>query len=245
MIASLPMYDRPETAAANDALWSALRDALGYGPERLSRAHGLWEVWESPDLLFSQTCGLPYRARLHGKVTLIGCPDFGLPGCPPGHYNSVLITRADHPGNFADLAAQRVVVNQTHSQSGCASILNFAAARGITIGNFMESGAHVASARRVAEGAADLAAIDAHTWRLICRYDEFASALREVGRTDPTPAMPYITHPSQDAPALRAALESALAALPGTTRDTLGVRGIVTVPAHAFLAVPTPAALAG
>ena len=31
MIASLPMYDRPETAAANDRLWQGVRERLGQG----------------------------------------------------------------------------------------------------------------------------------------------------------------------------------------------------------------------
>lgn len=39
MIAGFPMYDRPETAAAHDRLWSAIRARLGYGPARLTRAY--------------------------------------------------------------------------------------------------------------------------------------------------------------------------------------------------------------
>ena len=134
MIASLPMYDRPETATANDRFWAAIRSALGFGPETLDRAIGLWEAWEHPELLLSQTCGLPYRAHLHGKVSLVGSPDYDLPGCPPGYYNSVLITRTDQPGDFADLAPRRVAINQSHSQSGCASLLNHAAVQGIVLG---------------------------------------------------------------------------------------------------------------
>ena len=62
MIASLPMYDRPETAAANDRLWQGVRTRLGEGPEHLVRAGDPWEHWQSPDLLLSQTCGLPFRS---------------------------------------------------------------------------------------------------------------------------------------------------------------------------------------
>ena len=89
MIAALGMYDRPETAAANDALWALIRDGLRArgmdAPEVLTRGAGAyWPAWESPDMLLSQTCGLPFRARLHEKVTLIGTPDYGVEGCALG-----------------------------------------------------------------------------------------------------------------------------------------------------------------
>ncbi|MEC3860012.1 PhnD/SsuA/transferrin family substrate-binding protein [Mesobacterium sp. TK19101] len=240
MIVSLPMYDRPETAAANDVFWGLIREALGYGPERLNRALDPWEAWEHPDLLLSQTCGLPYRTRLQGKVSLIASPDFGLPDCPPGYYNSVLVARADDRRSLDDLAAARVVINQDHSQSGFAAIMSHFAACAIVPNIATQSGGHAASARMVAEGAADLAAIDGNTWRMIQAFDPWAGALREIERTAPTPAMPYITGPTQDAAPLRAAMVAAVDRLPDATRALLGLRGITLVPPQAFLAVPTP-----
>ena len=102
MIASLPMYDRPETAAANDRLWAGIRDRLRAeglpAPEALIHgASDLWPQWTSPDLVLSQTCGYPYRSRLHGQVLLVGTPDYGVDGCAPGHYRSVFVARADDP----------------------------------------------------------------------------------------------------------------------------------------------------
>ena len=95
MIAALPMYDRPETAAATDRYWGLIRDGLRAreieAPDDLTRTDDLWTLWQSPDLVLAQTCGLPFRARLHGQVQLVGTPDFGLPGCAPGYYNSVII----------------------------------------------------------------------------------------------------------------------------------------------------------
>ena len=57
MIAFLGMYDMPPLRAANDAFWTAIRAELGYGPEHLTRTDDPWPVWQSPDLLFAQTCG--------------------------------------------------------------------------------------------------------------------------------------------------------------------------------------------
>lgn len=50
MIASLTMYERPETTAALDALWQAIRAELNdsEAPETLTRGKDLWEVWTSP-----------------------------------------------------------------------------------------------------------------------------------------------------------------------------------------------------
>jgi hypothetical protein len=64
MIAALPMYDRPETAGANDRFWESVRDHLGYGPMTLTRGRDHWDIWQSPDLVLAQTCGLPFRAKL-------------------------------------------------------------------------------------------------------------------------------------------------------------------------------------
>ena len=65
MIATLPMYDRPETRAANDRFWDLIRSHLDEAPEELSRDDF---HWLHPDLLLSQTCSLPYRTALQGRV---------------------------------------------------------------------------------------------------------------------------------------------------------------------------------
>jgi hypothetical protein len=93
MIAALPMYDRPEMRAANDRFWQAIRDRLGDGPPHLTRDRDPWDIWQAPDLLLAQTCGFPYRARLHGRIYLVGTPDYGVEGCA----RRVLLQRAGGP----------------------------------------------------------------------------------------------------------------------------------------------------
>ncbi|WP_101065417.1 phosphate/phosphite/phosphonate ABC transporter substrate-binding protein [Roseovarius salinarum] len=241
MIASLPMYDRPETAAANDRLWRGIRSALGDGPVALTRAADPWEVWQHPDLLVSQTCGYPYRARLHGKVALVGAPVLDLPGCPAGHYYSVLVARADDPrADPADFAAAGLAYNEALSQSGWAAPQNMARAHGYAFTPGPCTGSHRASAQAVAEGGADIAALDALSWRLMRRHDAFAAALRVVAHTPPTPALPYIAGPAQDPAVILAALDRAVTALPAEDRDTLGLRGVMPLPATRYTAIPNP-----
>jgi ABC-type phosphate/phosphonate transport system substrate-binding protein len=249
VIASLPMYDRPETAAANDRLWASIRDAirsLGVAaPEALDRGIGLWEAWQAPDLLLSQACGLPYRTRLHGRVTIVATPICDLPGVPAGHYHSVIVARRDDPRRtLADFAGARIAVNDGLSQSGWAAPMAAAAAAGIAFGPALVTGAHRASAAAVAEGRAELAAIDGLTWSMIRRWDACALALQEIGTTPPTPALPWITARADLAPAIGRALDTAIAALPADDRAMLGILGATRLDAAAYLAVPNPPALA-
>lgn len=247
MIASLGMYDRPETAAAHDRLWAHIRDGLRAegikAPDTLTRGEqAYWNAWTAPDLVFSQTCGFPFRARLHDKVTLIGTPDYGLPGCPPGHYNSVFVARKDDPRRtLAEFSHAPFAYNEDLSQSGWAAPQNHAAAHGLHFPASLQTGGHRLSALAVAEGRADLAAIDALTWQLLTEYEPFAADLREIARTEPpTPVLPYITAKGADAALFFRVTAAAIAALEPADRATLHLKGLIAIPASDYLAVPTP-----
>lgn len=245
MIASLPMYDRPETVSANDRLWSGVARVLSRegiaAPARLDRAVGLWEAWLSPELLLSQTCGLPFRARLHETVTLVATPVCDIAGVPRGHYRSVLVARrGDRRRALSDFSGATLACNDPLSQSGWAAPMAEAEATGIAFGAIRVTGAHRSSAAAVAEGAADLAAIDALSWAMICRWDDCADALREIGATSPTPALPWITARADLAPVLAQAIDEAIADLSARDRATLGIAGTVRLGAEAYLAIPIP-----
>ena len=241
MIAALPMYNRAETAGANDQLWTAIHQALRYGPQTLTRDMDVWDIWHSPDLLLAQTCGYPYRARLHGHVTLIGTPDYGVPDCMAGYYNSVFIARRDDSRrNLPDFDTATFAYNEPMSQSGWAAPMAHMDALSLTFGSYVQSGAHVKSAQMVANNHADIAAIDAVTWAMIENYDDFASELHIIAKTTPTPGLPYIAAARVDKPELFSAIAKAISALPSETRNALLIKGIVDIPAGQYLAIPTP-----
>lgn len=241
MIAQLGMYDRPGTTEANDHFYSIFRKALGRGPEALDRTTPLWDGWRSPDLLLSQTCGLPYREELHEITHLIGAPDYRNPGCPPGYYNSVIVVRADAKGQrLEDFHGQRLAYNEPESQSGWGAITTYAAARDVRFGEHIGTGAHVNSARAVHDGRADVACIDVLSWRLMRRYDAYTENLREIGRTEPTPATPYLTGRQNDPEEIAAALETAIAQMGAETADILSIYGLARVPHDAYMALPVP-----
>lgn len=242
MIAALPMYDRPETRAAHDALWSLIRDGLRArgvaAPDALDREAGLWEAWESPALVLGQVCNLPYRARLRGRVRLVGAGDYGLEGTAPGYYHSVFIARAEDAADPAAFRDRRFAFSEALSQSGWGAPQAWAAERGFRFPASLETGAHRESARAVAEGRADLAAIDAVSWRLIERWDgAIAASLRVVGRTGASPGISFATAAADPAPHLEAVSE-AVAALDPASRATLGLQGVRRLPERAYADLP-------
>ncbi|MBB04969.1 MAG: hypothetical protein CML03_05560 [Pseudooceanicola sp.] len=248
MIASLPMYDWPEVQPANDRLWRAMHDSLARSgveaPETLTRHEDLWAQWEAPDLLFSQTCSLPYQMRLKGKVTLLASPDYRLDGCPPGYYASkIVVRRADDWVAPRDWRAMRLAFNELRSQSGWASILTHAQTLGTGFASQIASGAHRTSARMVAKGKADIAAIDAQSWRMVQAYDPWATRLSVIGQTRATPATPFVTAVSASGD-MRAklcqALQATVAQLPASDRAVLHLHGVAPAEEIAYLTVPTP-----
>jgi ABC-type phosphate/phosphonate transport system substrate-binding protein len=245
MIASLPMYHRVELAAAHTRYWSAIRiglEAAGMDcPVELTQDGEGTATWLDPSLVLSQTCGMPYRLSLHGQVTLIGTPDYGLDGCPPGYYRSAIIVRADDKRQqFGGFAEAVLAYNEPTSQSGLNAAYHHAAAHGFWFERRLRTGSHLRSAGAVADGRADIATIDAVTWRLIERYEAFASSLRVIGWTTPQPGLPYISRLGVDGDIVFGAVAEAIAGLTDSDRAALGLLGLVRIPTECYLDVPDP-----
>ncbi|MFT7060471.1 MAG: ABC-type phosphate/phosphonate transport system substrate-binding protein [Pseudorhodobacter sp.] len=241
------MYDFGDLPKANDRLWAAIRDNLRSqglpAPETLTRdPEELWALWRAPDLVLAQTCGFPYRAKLHGHVTLIGTPDYQLEGCAPGEYCSVLVAqRDDDRPDFTAFHGANLAYNDVMSQSGWAAPQNYARSLGLTLLPGPMTGAHRDSARAVAEKRADLAALDAVTFRLLQRVEpQLTAALRVIGFTPPTPGLPLIAALGAPRGAVFAAVAAAIADLAPRDRDCLGIHGLVKIAAQSYLDVPNP-----
>lgn len=232
MTASLPMYWRAETAPAWQRLWDHVHRATGLGPAHLATPPDLWAHWRHPDLILSQTCGLPFRLGLHETATLVGTFDFDLPQTPPGYYRSVIIKGpSDGP----------VAVNSADSQSGWAALWDWSG--GDLPGGTLITGSHAASAAAVAEERASLAAIDAVTWTLLQEHAPSRLAgIDVIARTAPTPGLPLITNRPDARGPLFDAFRDAIAALSKADRATLHLRGIVRIAKADYLAQDIPPA---
>ncbi|WP_298859592.1 PhnD/SsuA/transferrin family substrate-binding protein [uncultured Sulfitobacter sp.] len=249
MIANLTMYARPELETAHVQFWASIHDSLAQrgveAPLKLTQNVWGFEVWEDPTLVLSQTCGMPYRTCLHGHVQIIGTPDYGLEGCPAGYYNSAIIVRADDArASLSEFASARLTYNASHSQSGFAALYNHTKPLDILFSDRVVSGGHLASAKMVAQRQADIASIDAQTWRLISRYEPIAAQLRVLEYTTPTPGLPYITGLQHDPNVIYDAVSEAISMLPAPDATALDLHGLVQIGPAKYLAVPNPPASA-
>jgi len=245
MIANLMMYQRPELVDAHNRYWQLIREGLSKAgiesPETLSQDAEEFFVWNHPQLVLSQTCGMPYRTWLHDKVELVGTPDFGLDSCPPGYYRSALIVRADDPRTeLVEFQQARFAYNQTFSQSGYAAPYWHLHEHGFWFESRVHTEQHLLSAKAVAEGHADIASLDAVSWRNIINYETVTEKLRVLDWTTPTPALPLITAKGQNSKAIFHAVEQAIASLADNDKSQLGLQGIVQIPKQQYLSIANP-----
>ena len=233
------MYDFPEVRAATDALWRAVAAALESAgladvPKRLSREDED-AVWRSGDLLLSQTCGYPLTHRLAGVVETVATPSYSAEGCHGAEYCSLVVVSEDHPA--ADLESLRGSVcayNRRDSHSGYNALraaLAPLAGGAAFFARAVESGAHAHSIAMVADGRADVCAVDCVSHALLARHRPRAlDGTRVLCATERAPGLPYVTRAGAGGPELerlRAALRSVFSD-PGLAhaRDALLVTGI-------------------
>jgi ABC-type phosphate/phosphonate transport system substrate-binding protein len=248
MIASLPMYDLPELAAATAAWWAGLRQHMTLAgvaglPMELTHPKDPHAHWRDPDLVFSQTCGYPLTHELKGKVQLLATPRYGAKGCDGATYVSQVVVRADDPAkSIADLKGRRAAYNDLASQSGYNVLRHLVApvAKGRSFfAAAIDSGAHRRSLAMVRAGRADVAAIDCVTLDLISRVaPSELEGIRVLCATARAPALPYITSnvtPPERLAQLRYGLAAACAdpAL-AAARASLLIAGCETLPLAAY-----------
>lgn len=250
-VAVLPMYDLPPLRAATDALWaylSAWLRAAGEDdvPDALCRTLGHEASWQHPALLFGQACEYPLALRDGAGLIRLASPTYDVPGCGPGQYSSVIVVRRDEAaGELGALRGRVCAINERDSNSGMnllrAAVAPFAGGR-CFFAAVLESGGHWLSARRVADGDADLAAIDCVTWAHLAVADPaLVSRLRPLTRTAASPALPFVTAagtPARTVTRLRAALAAAIRAPElAAARATLRLAGVEPCPEPAYATV--------
>jgi ABC-type phosphate/phosphonate transport system substrate-binding protein len=249
--ACLPMYDWPEIGGDWNRLWAGIRTRLadtGLNAEaELHRADDPWQLWNDTRMLLGQTCGWPFISRLRDRVDVFGRFDFGLETQTAGDYFSVFVAR---PGSgVGDIGAAirddrfRLAVNSLDSQSGFRAFGTLLNAPGTIAPNrIVLTGSHRQSIIEVACERADLAAIDANSWRLALRHEPAASNVEVVGRSPDMPGLPLITAKAfADRPRqLLAFCSNAIDSLPERTRERLDLRGVVAAQPDDYLQLCRP-----
>ncbi len=186
------------------------------------------KLWLHPALLFAQTCWGPMELGLIKHVKVVGQPSYDAYEGGQGElYSSALVMRegegpevrapADgHPSLPLDLIrGKRFTFNSLDSMSGIIALTRDLEAQGESLDIFssrVESGGHRGSIVAVAEGRADVAAIDCQSWALARRFEPAAEKVVIVGWTGRRKGLPFITARTTPEKTVRA-LSEALAGL--------------------------------
>jgi len=250
-LAALQMYDLPALRPQTDALWAGIAAELRArgvnAPGALTRAADVHAPWRDPALLLGQTRGYPFWHALRGHVRLVATPVYAAPGCDGPTYRSAIIVRQDDPAQgLPACRGYRPAVNGRDSQSGHNALRAAVAplaGEASFFGAGLETGAHLASAKAVAAGEADIAAIDCVTWALAQRWaPEAVAGLRRIGWTPAAPALPFITAGGQEDAVVQALQDTLYAALASPTlaeaRSALMLADVAVLREEAYSTIP-------
>jgi len=208
--------DAPETLARRNgdlpAVPGGIRDGEGrviaQDPVTLpSEELSFPTLWKHPGLLLAQTCWGPMEQGLHKHVVVIGQPSYdGIEGGAGELYSSAILMRrgaklASPSDGRAILPLDlfrntRFAFNSKDSMSGFLALTRDLEALGEDLAIFserFETGSHRASISAVAQGRADVCAIDCRSWQLAQRHEPFAAEVEVLGWTARRKGLPFIT----------------------------------------------------
>ena len=166
----------------------------------------LMTVWKHPQLLLAQTCWGPMEQGLQRHVIVVGQPDYSRfeGGEGPLYSSAILMRRDSNPHTSPQtletllpaLNNTRLAFNSTDSMSGFIALSRDLHALDSSFDIFsekIETGGHRASIRAVADGKADVCAVDCRTWDLAKRFEERAGEVKVVGWTGLRSGLPFVT----------------------------------------------------
>jgi ABC-type phosphate/phosphonate transport system substrate-binding protein len=173
----------------------------------------LHTLWRHPALILAQTCWGPMEFGLAEHVRVVGQPDYSaFEGGEGAFYSSAILMRRDDAGRVGDMAAPadgsalvpvdrmanaRLAYNSVDSMSGLIALTRDLERRHSLMGLFsgmVETGGHRASIAAVAEGRADLCAVDCRSWAMAKRYEgRLCGRLAVIGWTRRRKGLPFIS----------------------------------------------------
>ncbi|RWH70986.1 PhnD/SsuA/transferrin family substrate-binding protein [Mesorhizobium sp.] len=195
------------------------------------------ELWLSPALLFGQTCWGPMELGLARHVQVIAQPNYdAFEGGQGELYSSALVMAADGGPPIASpqdgkavipldlIRGKRFAFNNPDSMSGLLGLTRDLEAMGESLDIFAsrsESGGHRSSIVAIAEGRADIAAVDCESWALAQRFEPAAKGVKVVGWTARRKGLPFISARTTPEKTIAAMREAVAAAEGGTSEQPL------------------------
>lgn len=158
-------------------------------------------IYQSDAMLIAHTCGYPLVTRLVHSHYPVSVPVFNIQGCAGRNYSSWFVCHQSNPGQSLEaFKNSRVAINSRDSNSGM-NVLRHAISElqnardntAIFFDSVIETGSHEASLNLVAEGEADMAAIDAVSHYHLLRLDPgLEQKTRVFAQSRHTPGLPFI-----------------------------------------------------
>ena len=215
-------FDAPKTLARRNADLPPVPGGMRYADNTVVAldpailppdAFDLPALWRHPKLLLAQACWGPMELGLSPFVEVIGQPDYsGFEGGDGIFYSSAILMRRERGRVAATpssegravlptelLLGMRLAFNGRDSMSGYFALERDLGSTGKDISIFtetIETGGHRTSIRAVAEGRADVCAVDCRSWAMAKRFEPAADALVPVGWTARRKGLPYIASAS-------------------------------------------------
>lgn len=197
-----------------------------------------FELLRQPQMQLGHTCGYPLMKYLQTDCFPVCVPLFLVEGCHGKFYASHFIVPADSGINsLADCRNHIVAMNGADSNSGM-NVLRHAISQLETHAPFFSSvlvsGSHLNSVKAVANGEADLAAIDGVSFALINdEWPELTRRVKTIGFSEATCGlplvMPYSEHKIIRSRDITRVLNQALSALSTQHKNTLHLAGFESV----------------
>lgn len=252
MIASARMYAvAPGAAEAWRRMFDAVAARSGVALDYIEHAFPapLAALWSRPDLGAAFMCGWPYALGDPARpIVAAPVPDADWAEGRPV-YHSVFLVRADAPARtVADTFGGRFAFNAVSSHSGYDLPRAALAPHAGRAPLFSELVGPLTTVRRtveaVADGHADVTAVDSFALLLLRRHDPaLAAAVREVGRSASSPIPPVVGAPGMDADdVLR--LRAAFVGLHGSLLHDVCVSRFVPVTPESYHATLEPERMA-
>jgi ABC-type phosphate/phosphonate transport system substrate-binding protein len=194
-------------------------------------------------LVFGHTCGYPLMTRLKADFTPFCVPLFDVPGTNGRCYSSRFIVSRESDISWLEQSQGRVAaVNTPDSNSGM-NVLRHAVAKlglkdlnaaGRFFSRILASGGHLYSLQAVANGEADIAAIDCVSYQLIeDHWPQLVSQVQTIGYSVETCGLPFVMPNSRiagtDCVNIVEKLNRALASCSDSVRGTLHLTGFASV----------------
>ncbi len=226
-VAALPWYNFAATRPVLDAVWREVArqlqaDGITHVPECLdhSTPHNL--LLSNANLVLSQCCGPELFLPRAEHVVPVAAPVITTYAVTPGHYVSYIVVRRD-----VELTHPRVAVNDLSSYSGHIAARRWLESQGLEY-SIRVSGSHAQSVLDIQSGRADLAAVDALSWRFLN-----TEGLYILDRSQPVLAPPFVTGRASGVSVdrLTDALDTAFAQF----GEAIGISGAIAVTRSDYL----------